>query len=384
MSDNFESISYLSPKEIEIYLRRLGEENKLFERLLDFIDRGVCVINSKLNIEYANKFFLTMQFAKRDADVKNIRDFIQNEDIVLGILESVKKRIVFDSQFSTKEGDEIRIFSIHLFPFSQEKTVCVLSDITQHRKEIYEMHRLEALAAFSSIAPLIAHDINNPLSSISIQMDLMRRNVEKRDSDFLYEHIDIVKSEIERIKKLVQGFLNLSKPVGIKPLLNSPKDLMDSLISFIEPTLKSENIKLELSIQKSLPYLEFDFDMLHNALLNIIKNAIESMTESDEKTLTINVERKFNLLVISISDTGCGMDDNTLSNIFKPYFTTKKTGTGLGLSNVYSIVKMHGGDVEAKQLQKGSQFIISLPLGIEDRIGIPDNYSSLSSSSSPR
>ena len=143
--------------------------------------------------------------------------------------------------------------------------------------------------------------------------------------------------------------------------LCSVDEILKGLCEFISPEIESHGIKLVWQVEKYLPKLMMDKQHINQALLNIIQNAIHAM--DDGGTLTLSVKNDGDFVLFSISDTGCGIKEENLAKIFEPYFTTKATGTCLGLTNVYKIVKEHSGDISVEsKVGKGTTFYIRLPV----------------------
>ena len=145
--------------------------------------------------------------------------------------------------------------------------------------------------------------------------------------------------------------------------------MIGALEDFVRPELEEHGIRLVVKIQPFLPQLLIDVNYLRQALLNIVKNAMNAM--EDGGRLDIDVWSDGDYVKISVKDTGCGIDQEHIGKIFEPYFTTKASGTGLGLTVVYKIVKEHDGDISvSSEVGKGTTFTISLPVPSDERIAI--------------
>lgn len=369
--ETLKSISCLSPEEIKCYIERITSDNQLYKRLLEIQRDGIIVVNSVSKILFMNKKANEILNFEIFDTLTPFYCYISSPNVKKAFEKSSSHEMVYREELRIEKDSRVKYISIIGLPFDS-KYLYILSDITDRKKELYEFKRLESLAAISNVSSILAHDINNPLSAISIQAELIKRNLGKKDDEFYKEHLDIITAEIDRVKSIVRNFLYSAKPLDIVPILQSPEELLDTVIRFIKPELSQKSIKLSFNIQKPLPYIEYDFNLMHSVLINLIKNAIEAMENTEEKHLDISSYRLLNELRIVISDTGCGIPDNVQDDIFKPYFTTKKSGTGLGLSNVYKVVKMHGGDVRVEKNNPGARFIITLPVKKENSLTISD------------
>ena len=372
-SPNVESISYLSPKEIEAYLKKILDEKNLYSEILENLDCGVGAVGKDAGLVSCNRKFVML--LNRQVDKANMPFYstVQNDELRCFFAKSLSERIACEGEFCIG-APQMRFFiSVMGFALSDEGFAFVVRDISKSKKQLQELKRLEGLAAVSSISSILAHDINNPLSAISVQADLIRRKAERSGDSFAVEHIGIIKSEIDRIKGIVQGFLFSSRPLQVVPLLQDPETLIAELARFVKPDLEQRGISLTCDILRPLPYVEFDFDQMYSCLLNLVKNSIEAIADKKgRREISILAARQYNSLAISVEDTGCGIRPEDADKIFKPYFTTKDKGTGLGLSNVYKIVRMHGGEIEASNRHDGDgvRFTIFLPLRKEDMLAL--------------
>ncbi len=372
-SPNIESISYLSPKEIEAYLKKVTQEKSLYSELLENLSTGVAAIDSDSSLICCNRRFITLLNRQVDKSDVPFYSGIQNDELKSFLSKALTEKISCEGEFCIGESQMQNFVSVFGFAISDDRFAFVVRDITKAKKQLQEMKRLESLAAVSNISSILAHDINNPLSAIAVQVDLIRRIARKSGDDFASERMDIIKAEIERIKDIVQGFLFSSRPLQAILLLQNPESLIDDLVNFIKPDLEERRIELTCSVLKPLPYVEFDFNLLYSCLLNLVKNSIEAIGDkSGKREICIFAARRFNNLVISVEDSGCGIKKEDADRIFKPYFTTKDKGTGLGLSNVYKIVQLHNGDIEASARADGpgACFSIYLPLRSEDMLAL--------------
>ena len=368
-----ESISYLSPKEIEAYLKKVLGEKELYGSIIENIENGIAVINKQMELIYFNRNFESLMNFQVQKNKSPFYSELINIELKKFFEISGKSWVSCEREFKIGINDPKIYISVRGCVLSNDSYMYIIKDITQRKKEFYELKRLESLAAVSSIAPILAHDINNPLSAIAVQADLIKRGIDKLGNDFVVEHMDIIKNEITRIKDIVQGFLFSSRPLEATPILQDPQRLIDELTKFIQPDLDQKNIQLQCDIQKPLPYIDFDFNLIYSCLLNLIKNSVEAIgNKHGKRIIGLKAYRHLNNLLICVEDTGCGIKEEDAEKIFKPYFTTKDKGTGLGLSNVYKVIKMHNGDIElsTKEGEEGVKFSIYLPLRKEDRLAL--------------
>ena len=227
----------------------------------------------------------------------------------------------------------------------------------------------------------MAHEIKNPLGSISIYVQLIDKIIKKNmDNDCqcykdFKEYSDIIKEEIGRLEDTINSFLFSVRKLELNIEDVNINELILSTISFLKYEIEKNNVSIDIKFDKDNLILKLDERYIKQALINIIQNAIDAMNENKDnekydkkKEIYIKLKTIDNYAVISIKDTGIGMKEETLNKIFEPYFTTKRHGTGLGLTNVVRIIEAHNGNITIEsEYEKGSEFIIKLPLKQENQ-----------------
>jgi signal transduction histidine kinase len=230
---------------------------------------------------------------------------------------------------------------------------------------IRKMYRSDRLAILGQLAAGAAHEIRNPLTAIRSTIQYLGRGM--KDPDKL-EMIEELMGEVDRINKIVQGLLSFSKPSKPEMTKVNLEQLLQQTIVLLNNTITKKQIAVKFDVSIKNTVVTADASQLKQVFLNIILNAVESMENSEEKQLTLGVEsgRSLNFqsryLLISITDSGNGIESGDVENIFTPFYTTKKDGTGLGLPISYGIVNRHGGEMEINSvLGKGTTVVIKLP-----------------------
>ena len=283
---------------------------------------------------------------------------------------------IFDREFAIQGQGGTRIIAISLSALlSGDKiagTIVHIEDITEKRKKETQLRRAESLAALTTLAAGVAHEINNPLGSISIRIQLLEKLIrsEEPDKASMFKHVDIIKEEMDRLKHIVVDFLFAVRPMDIQLLSENLGPILEEVADFIQPEAERKGVEVKLSIDKNLPSVLLDKRHIKQALLNLIQNAMAAMPEGGK--LGISAEYSGDEVRISVSDTGTGIPEELLTKIFEPYFTTKKSGTGLGLTITFKIVKEHSGDISLESKEgKGSTFTIHLPVPQKEKRSLP-------------
>jgi signal transduction histidine kinase len=248
----------------------------------------------------------------------------------------------------------------------------MIEKLNQAKKDAEQYHqklvqRADRMASIGELASGVAHEIRNPLAGIQGAVQIMAGGL--RENDSRRRVADEIQKQIDRLERLVRDLLNYAKPVRRNYLPTDINALTDKVLSFFvtqQPTL--EEIKIEKKFFHPLPMVMIDPHSMEQALLNIILNAQKAMRGGGTftiSTLPLNGEGgpgETREVQIIFEDTGIGIQEEDLSKIFNPFFSTRSDGTGLGLSITKRIVEEHGGRVEVEsQVHVGTKFIITLP-----------------------
>lgn len=240
-------------------------------------------------------------------------------------------------------------------------TVTLLHDITEKREYEDKMKRIETLSVVGKMAAATAHEIKNPLTTIQGFIQLFMQKPGKRVSE-LKEHFELLLDEINRINKIITNFLQLARPRKPEPTRLNPQSLLLNTLKLVESEATYRNVKLILDKTVDLPEIYGDADQLKQVLLNLIQNAIQACPLGGCVKVTGRVSDD-SRLHISIEDNGDGIPDEFVEKLFQPFFTTKETGTGLGLPISRRIIEDHGGEIEVDRSDLGgAKFTIKLPL----------------------
>ena len=210
------------------------------------------------------------------------------------------------------------------------------------------------------MAPVLAHEIRNPLGSIKGAAQYLRSEVMTDEDKRL---IDVIIEEVNRLNSVVNQFLSYAKPYSLNLKLQDVNAVIAKAISIVKANDLMEKIVIEEELRPELPLVNVDAEQLIQVILNIAVNALEAMPEGGKLTFrTRRIDSDQGEAVgISIRDTGKGIKKDELRNVFKPFFTTRERGVGLGLAICQRIIKSHGGHIRVKSIPgRGSIFYIRL------------------------
>ena len=221
------------------------------------------------------------------------------------------------------------------------------------------MRNIEKLASTGRIARTIAHEVRNPLTNINLSVEQLREDSTDGNMEVM---LDMIIRNSNRINQLIADLLNSTKSTELVFRKISINQILDETLVLAEDRIKLKNIKVEKNYAGNIPEISVDAEKIKIAFLNIIVNAIEAM-QADKGILTINTEERNGKCIVTISDNGSGIDQESLSKLFEPYFTSKPKGNGLGLTNTQNIVLSHNGHIQVESEQgRGTTFSVLLNL----------------------
>ena len=239
----------------------------------------------------------------------------------------------------------------------------------QQTERLKKMYRTDRLATLGELAAGAAHEIRNPLTAIRSTIQYLSKDfsADPVKSEMVTELI----SEVERINKIVQGLLSFARPSDLNTSDINIEQLINQTLLLVTNTLRKQNVEVEFEYFTDNTTIQGDAEQLKQVFLNIILNAIEAMGKNPperSRTLIISIEKGTPInthsryLIISFEDSGKGIEQKNIENVFNPFFTTKEEGTGLGLAICYGIINRHEGEIEVKSVpDKGTCINIKLP-----------------------
>jgi signal transduction histidine kinase len=220
-----------------------------------------------------------------------------------------------------------------------------------------ELKRTERLKAVGTLAAGMAHEIKNPLTGIKTFAEYLPSK--HNDPEFLEKFQKIVTTEVTKINDIVQQLLDFSKPKPLKLEQANIHTLLDQTLSFLNNDFVKYRINVIKNYDSALPLLNLDPNQMKQVFLNLFLNAIDAMKQSGVLTVTTKLIQ--DNAEITIQDTGTGISKKDLEHVFDPFYSTKDTGTGLGMSIVYGIIKEHNGEIGvSSEVGKGAVFRIRL------------------------
>jgi two-component system sensor histidine kinase AtoS len=271
------------------------------------------------------------------------------------------------------QSKEVRILRSSFYPIFDKKhlflgCLATFADVTEKGLLSREISRSKDLSTIGMLARWMAHEIRNPLSSLNINIELLREelrgenNLSKRDE--IHSLLNFISYETLRLENNLKDFLDFNRLPPPKFEWVRLNDVLDSIVRLLRPDAQLKNARIETHFQKNLPLIRIDVSQFNLAISNLIINSIQAVNEKGEIQIYTRKSKK-NVFIV-VKDNGIGIPKENIPKIFDFMFSTKPTGSGLGLSIAKKIILDHQGDITVKsELNRGSTFRIRIPISIK-------------------
>jgi signal transduction histidine kinase len=307
---------------------------------------------------------------KVDSDDNKILDIaapLKLDEKVVGIVRIGLDRGSMD-KIIAENRQNIFVFMIFVVIIALLSMWLLYHDQNRHLAGVVDMERrlekAERLSALGQLAAGVAHEIRNPLNAISMAAQRLKRDFTPQDVAKAedYQNLSgVIKDEIKRLDGIIEEFLSFSKSRRLALSDFSLTEVLQKIVNLIREEASARSITIETKWRLSPAIIPMDINKLQQAFLNLIKNAMESILADGNIIITVDKEGK-NYIVVSISDTGCGMTAEEIERIFSPEYTTKEKGVGLGVPLASEIIRGHGGDIRViSRKGEGTTFEVVLP-----------------------
>ena len=361
-----EKLDRVDPEEVQGFVSRLLEEKGFLERVFDALQEGVIVLDVAGMITYLNRAACRLfGIAEEEAEGAALGTQIRGLDWEALVQEG--RVISRDLEVFYPENRYLNFYLAPIVGGTENSEslgyVMIVRDITQDRVLEEQKMESERISALTMLAAGVAHEIGNPLNSLTIHLQLMNRKLAKAPPEVresVEELLEISQGEIKRLDFIVSEFLGAIRPQKPKLELTDLNEMVEEAVRFLEPDLKDRRVVAEIETAPNLPRMAVDRDQFKQVIYNLLKNAAQAIGTDGNLRISTGVD-DYNV-ILCFEDDGVGIDAEAMSKIFEPYFTTKKTGTGLGLLIVRRIVREHGGEIEFESVEgKGTRVTIYLP-----------------------
>jgi two-component system NtrC family sensor kinase len=236
----------------------------------------------------------------------------------------------------------------------------------QLRETQDQLIQSEKLASLGKIAAGVAHEINNPLTSILIQSNLLLNR--SGDEEAARESLTLIAEETTRCAQIVRGLLDFAHQTPSQSAPSDLNEIVERTLHLLEKQATVRNIRIEKRLDRTLPLIDLDKNKMLQVFSNLAINAGEAMIRGGVLTVSSRLSRDGTAVEILFSDTGIGIPKENIPNLFDPFFTTKSFGTGLGLAVSYGIVRQRGGTIDVQsEIGRGTTFTVRVPLAVAEK-----------------
>lgn len=358
----------LEPGEVQGVVLELLREKGFLEKVFDALQEGVILLDTEGKVTYVNQAASTFFGLKSDQVIGQrlaqgaVRGLDWNELLKPGTVVSRDLEIFYP---------ENRYLNFYITSIDDDQAlgfVMLIRDVTETRKRTEEQIESERLNAFTLLAAGVAHELGNPLNSLTIHLQLLERRLKKMGAkgESLREHLDVATGEIKRLDFIIGQFLAAIRPTQPQLQRVQLRELLDECVRFLQPEIEQAKVRLKLDLRADLPSMLLDGNQMKQAVYNLIRNACQAMPNGG--TLTISGTFTDFEVRLSFEDTGKGISSEQMNKLFQPFATTRSTGTGLGLLIVRRIVREHGGEIDIESREgQGTRVSLWLPL-VEKRV----------------
>ena len=363
---------------LRILVQRLARERTLQETVFNTIQDGILVLDSEGIIQYANEAARPM-IGLKASDIGNIQlrkmvpDFVRSApDADTEASEGPQAVLSRELQINYPEKRILRLYMVPIdAPVNSDGSggyVVILTDITEAESSLAERIENERTHSVLHLAAGVAHELGNPLNSLTIHLKLIERKLKdalkgssaKSATEPIAESLKICQGEVQRLDSIITNFLEAVRPVD--PELNELVliELIEEVLRVQEVELADRKIEVKIEIDGSIPEILGDRGQIKQVFFNLIKNAMEAMPSGG--TLKILARADEEQVTLQFIDNGIGISQENIAKIFDAYYTSKEDGHGLGMMIVQRILRQHGGQIAIEsQVDVGTAISLQFP-----------------------
>lgn len=357
-------------------VQRLARERALFEEIFNTLHEGILVIRDDGAIEYANAAAHRLIGLNTDDLAGQVlwRLMPGLRPSIGATLDDPRAMAPVTTQEFETTYPELRVIRLYMVPFNQPSSAgprrfaVILSDVTKEKASTEARIENERTSSILLLAAGVAHELGNPLNSLTIHLQLIDRKLKRmraaKEVDALAESVRICRDEVGRLDGIISNFLEAIRP---RPPDLSEIDLNDVLaevLRFQHREMADRGITVEAEAAAALPHVMADRNQLKQVFFNLTKNAMEAMRPGGK--LKIRSRSDDESVYLIFGDTGSGIKQEDLVRLFQPYYTTKTGGSGLGLMIAQRIMREHGGHIGIES-KEGVGTVVTLQFPRKDR-----------------
>lgn len=370
-SKAIQKIDKLSHEQISSLMQELSQENASLKRILTCLPDAIVACTRDFLPWYINPS------ARRYFDITKMNDKTPiwkqvMSPVLQKFLQSAFQKKQYIKETHICHGEVILSFTID--PLAGDGRISgwliTARDVTDIHQETSLRRGNESLEKLANMAAILAHEIRNPLTAISIHLQLIKTYQTQGQQQDVDECIRIISEEVQHLNEVTSHYLSTARPIKIHPQPKDICELVKKTASLMRPEIEDSHVTLAVHIPDSHLAVLVDEDLLRLALVNLIRNALYAVSPK-QGMIELCVTDENDIVKISITDNGCGIPLDKQDKIFEPYYTTKENGSGLGLTVVYKVIREHGGSISllspVNTTAVGTKFTIRLPKQNRDK-----------------
>jgi two-component system nitrogen regulation sensor histidine kinase GlnL len=349
-----------------------------WQQILTSLEDGVITVDSGGRVIFFNEAAEALtEISAATARRKQVQQLFKHEPWILDLVKTTQpprqEGARGEGELVTRWGRKTPV-SISATPLQNHAgefrgTILLLRNIKRRKELEDDLKQADRLALLGTLAAGLAHEIRNPLGGIKGAAQLLRRAVETDPA--LRAYTDIMIRESDRVNQLIEQLLDLSRPCRLNPAPVNIHEILDEVVLLESQNAPDKTVTVKKRFDPSLPAIWGDRAQLTQVFLNLVKNAYQAMDSGGSLVLATRLETDFHIrargrsrsrfIWVDIQDDGGGISEENLPHIFSPFFTTKNSGTGLGLATCYRIISEHGGMIRVDSAPgKGTTFKVGL------------------------
>ncbi|MEO0444630.1 MAG: ATP-binding protein [Verrucomicrobiota bacterium] len=361
-----EKVDRVEPGEVQSYLVRLMQERGFLERVFEALQEGVVVMDAEGTVSFMNGAAGDF-FGLKPEEVVGESLRLKLPGLEWERLRESQKVVSRDLEVFYPEN---RFLNVYVAPIEDETLsdqvlgrVMIVRDITKERKVEEEKIESETLNVLTMLAAGVAHELGNPLNSLNIHLQLAQRKLGKVPEAVrkgLEEVLEIARKEIQRLDLIIGHFLTAVRPTAPQLAMEDVNLMLQESLQVLQPEIEDRKIEVRVEFEQDLPLLLLDAVQIKQAFYNLIRNASQALGSEGE--LHIRTSADDARIAVEFVDNGVGISAKDMANLFRPYYTTKTSGSGLGLLIVRRIIREHGGEMEMEsEVELGTRVTCYLP-----------------------
>lgn len=392
-------------RRIREFVAQLVSRRDLFENIFNHLNEGIVVADERFRVLYANPFARRLLKWKGDRVGEDLAESCPPGELREALLAARDGGRTADGlECALKDRDErsVSLATMRLRTVEPGETedsepvpsrvwVALMQDVTERRLRVEEQARAHRLSSLALLTSGLAHEIKNPLNSIDIHAQILLAEASAAgeggvDPEKVERAARVVREETERLVRIVDDFIQSARPQGATTEPQRLNRVVEDVARIFESECERAGIALRLDLDPDLPPQPLDARLLLQAIRNLVRNAIEAIRdaprppreegdpEPEPPAILLRTRLRDDRAILEVADNGPGIPQEDLKRIFEPYYTTKTSGTGLGLMVVYRVVAEHGGELRVDSREGfGARFRVSLPLAERPRrlLGAP-------------